>query len=124
MTGEAFRELALALHDAVEGAHMGHPDFRTSGRIFASLDAAERHGMVKVSPEEQRELLRAHPAAFSLAAGAWGRQGCTTVHLEAAREAIVRGALLLAWEHARAKPARRRPPVRSARTSPSSTRKA
>lgn len=99
MTADDFRDAALSLHDAIERAHMGHPDFRANGRIFASLNADETSGTVKLSPDEQRELLHAHPKAFSPAAGAWGRQGWTVIHLRAADEASVRGALLLAWQN-------------------------
>jgi hypothetical protein len=28
------RRIALGLKDAVEGAHMGHPDFRVNGKIL------------------------------------------------------------------------------------------
>ena len=100
MTADDFRRFALQLEGAVEGAHMGHPDFRLNGRIFATLHAGDRTGMVKVSPEEQAELVGAAPEAFAPAAGAWGRQGCTTVTLEAVGEAELRGALILAWERA------------------------
>ena len=37
MTANEFRSLALTLPGAVESAHMGHPDFRIDGRIFATL---------------------------------------------------------------------------------------
>ena len=37
MTAEDFRRLALSLAGATEGAHMGHPDFRANGGVFASL---------------------------------------------------------------------------------------
>ncbi|MGQ0552829.1 MAG: MmcQ/YjbR family DNA-binding protein [Planctomycetota bacterium] len=37
MTPDAFRKLALAFPAASEGAHMGHPDFRVGGKIFATL---------------------------------------------------------------------------------------
>ena len=36
MTVDAYRALALALEGAEEKAHMGHPDFRVNGRIFAT----------------------------------------------------------------------------------------
>ena len=107
MTAEDFRRLVLALPGAVEGAHMGHPDFRANGRIFASLHSGDRTGMVKLTPDEQREYLREYPDMFTPSAGAWGRQGCTNVILEAAREGAVRGALTLAWERVAAQPARR-----------------
>lgn len=93
MTPNAFRKLALALPDAVEGAHMGHPDFRAGGRIFASLTADGLRGMVKVSPTEQRSLVRAAADAFEPANGAWGKQGCTMVTLAVADAATVRDAL-------------------------------
>jgi len=104
MTGDDFRELALAHRGALEGAHMGHPDFRANGRIFATLQADERTGMVKVEPAEQAVLLRDHPDVFTPAAGAWGRQGCTLVRLAAATPRVVKPAMLLAWQEAVAKP--------------------
>ena len=99
MTADDFRRLVLTLPGAIEGAHMGHPDFRANGRIFASLHSGDRTGMVKLTPEEQREYLREHPEMFTPSAGAWGRQGCTNVILDAAAVNAVRGALTLAWEH-------------------------
>jgi predicted DNA-binding protein (MmcQ/YjbR family) len=98
MTGDDFRELALAQPGAEERAHMGHPDFRANGRIFATLQADERTGMVKVTPEEQAVLLRDYTKVFTPAAGAWGRQGCTMVHLAAATLRVVRPAMQLAYE--------------------------
>ena len=32
-----FRRIALSMPEASEGAHMGHPDFRVKGKIFATL---------------------------------------------------------------------------------------
>ena len=110
MTGDDFRELALALDGAVEGAHMGHPDFRANGRIFASLIDHETHGGLNLAPDEQRALMRAHPAIFSPASGAWGRGGYTMVDLERASKPVVRGALLLAWQNVLAKPRRKARP--------------
>jgi hypothetical protein len=53
MTVEQFRELALSLPDAVEGAHQGHPDFRVGGKVFASLQPGRGLGMVKLTPGQQ-----------------------------------------------------------------------
>ena len=52
MTADEFRGLALDLPEAVEGAHMGHPDFRVGGKIFASLGPDEAWGMVKLPPDQ------------------------------------------------------------------------
>jgi len=98
MTADEFRALALDLPGAVERAHMGHPDFRANGRIFATLHADDEWGMVKVQPAEQQALIAAHPAVFVPATGAWGRQGCTNVRLKTAKAATIRAALMLAWD--------------------------
>jgi hypothetical protein len=108
MTADDFRRLALSMPGAVERAHMGHPDFRANGKIFATLHSHDRFGMVKLAPDEQRELMRAKPDVFVPSSGAWGRQGCTDVRLDAADEADVRGAVILAWEGSAAKPQRKR----------------
>lgn len=109
MTADEFRELALALEGVEERAHMGHPDFRVNGRIFATLHTSDRTGMAKRSRAEQAELVRRHPKAFDPSAGAWGRQGCTNVTLAAAPVGAVHGALL-AWQGAAAKPPARKAP--------------
>ena len=104
MSPDDFRALILAHDGAVEGAHMGHPDFRANGRVFASLHSGDRFGMVKVAPEEQAVLLREHPESFEPSPGAWGRQGCTNVKLASAKKPAVRGAVKLAFDAIRAMP--------------------
>lgn len=104
MTAEDFRRIALEMQGAIEGAHMGHPDFRAHGRIFATLHSDDQMGMVKVSPEEQQVLIDEHPAVFTPSSGAWGRQGCTNVRLDEAEPKSVRGAMLLAWQLAVSRP--------------------
>jgi hypothetical protein len=37
MLPDDVRAIALLLPEVVEGAHMGHPDFRVGGKIFATL---------------------------------------------------------------------------------------
>src|SRR5262245_49412299 len=98
MTADDFRRLALAMDGSVERSHMNHPDFRANGRIFATLHSNDELGMVKVTPAEQRELMRAHPGVFVPSSGAWGRQGCTNVRLATADVRTVQGAMILAWE--------------------------
>jgi hypothetical protein len=107
VTADDFRELALGLEGAVESAHMGHPDFRVNGRIFATLQASMESGAVMLTPEEQQEFLRTHPKTFTPASGAWGRQGSTMVRLAGAEPAAVRSAVLTAWQRAITLPARK-----------------
>jgi hypothetical protein len=92
------RRLALGMKGAIESAHMGHPDFRVNGRIFATLHADDRWGMVKLTPEQQQDFL-ARDSAFAPENGAWGRQGCTAVRLDAVDEETLGEALTLAWQN-------------------------
>lgn len=109
-----FRRLALASKDAVEGAHMGHPDFRVGGRVFASLNRGR--GMVKLTPEQQQEFVRRDPATFAPESGAWGRQGYTRVRLESVDEDTLGKAMTLARHNVARKPVGRPGPRRTARS--------
>lgn len=105
-----FRRLALDLPDALEGAHMGHADFRIGKRIFATLGAPDAEwGMVRLAPEQQELFMRVDPRAFMPAKGAWGRRGCTLVRLDAARADLLHDALSAAWRNV-ARPAKSREP--------------
>jgi hypothetical protein len=99
LTAAGFRRIALGMKDAIESAHMGHPDFRVTGKIFATLHADLRTGMVKLTPDQQLELVGAHPNAFTPENGAWGRQGCTRVHLDLVDEETLGEAMTLAWQN-------------------------
>jgi hypothetical protein len=99
MTATQFRKLALSLPEAVDAEHMGHPDFRVGGKIFATLGPDEKWGMVKLTPAEQAALIDSEPDAFHRASGAWGRRGCTIVRLRRAKVLSVRHGLLSAWRN-------------------------
>jgi len=99
MTAEQFRQLALNLDGATESSHQGHPDFRAHGKIFATLQYPDDSwGMVKLSPPDQARLVEMQPAVFLPVKGAWGRQGCTSVRLAAAKSDVLKYALDLAWQ--------------------------
>jgi hypothetical protein len=97
MTIDDFRSLALNLPETVESAHMGHPDFRVRGKIFATIWPNKGWGMVKLTPNQQVVFVEAEPAVFVPVKGGWGRKGATSVHLESANPTTVRKALVTAW---------------------------
>jgi hypothetical protein len=103
MTVDAFRKIALGLPEAIESAHMGHPDFRVRGRIFATLSADGVWGVVMLNPEEQEVLVSAEPTIFEPAAGAWGRAGSTKVRLAEADRTTLKSALTAAHRSVLAK---------------------
>jgi hypothetical protein len=98
VTAGTFRALALGLPHATEGAHMGHPDFRVGGKIFATLGYPGRGwAMIALTPEHQGLFVRTQPATFAPVKGAWGLAGATLVRLAAARKGAVVEALTIAW---------------------------
>lgn len=100
MNAAEFRAAALGLPGVVEAAHMGHPDFRVRGKVFASLGYPdESWAMVKLTREQQRFYLEKAPAIFNPCNGAWGRQGCTNIHLASASKALLTTALGAAYEN-------------------------
>jgi hypothetical protein len=99
LTAKQFRKLALSLPEATEESHMGHPDFRVGGKIFATLGPAEDWGMVKLPPAEQARLIQLEPDVYRPASGAWGRGGCTIIQLADADRLTVKEALTVAWHN-------------------------
>ncbi len=101
MTANQFRTLVLNFPDTEERAHHGHPDFRVGGRIFATLGYPDQsRGMVQLTSEQQAEFMHDHPLVFSAAAGAWGRNGSTNVHLPKATSQILKTAVEAAYRNA------------------------
>ena len=95
----AFRRIALSLEGAEEGSHMGHPDFRVNGRIFATLAAAAQgYGNLLLTPEEQSGFVEELPEIFVPVAGGWGKNGATHVRLAVVTEDVLTGALRTAWK--------------------------
>ena len=100
MTREQFRRMALGLPGSSEQSHMGHPDFRVRGKIFATLDYPEPGwAMVKLLPDQQSYFVEREPRSFLPASGNWGRKGSTNVRLKAASAQKVHPALEAAWKN-------------------------
>src|SRR3979490_2339071 len=98
MTPDDFRRIALSMPGAIESSHMGHPDFRAAGKIFATLGPPGKvWAMVKLTPEQQRDFVAQDPAMFAPGKGGWGRSGATNIELGAVEEAVLRGGGLWAW---------------------------
>lgn len=97
-TGD-FRRIALSLPGAEESSHMGRPDFRVGGRIFATLASAEQgYGNLMLTLEQQTAFVEDLPEVFLPIAGGWGRMGMTHIRLSAANEDVLAGALHTAWK--------------------------
>ena len=94
-----FRRIALSLEGAQEGSHMGSPDFRVGGRIFATLASQKLgYGNLMLTAELQSEFVGELPEVFLPVAGGWGRMGATHIRLAEANEDVLSGALRAAWK--------------------------
>ena len=114
MTVDDFRRIALSMPEAAEGSHMGHPDFRAGGRIFATVCYPDSHwGMVGLTPEQQNEFVSTWPESFHPVKGGWGRRGSTNVRLDTVKEDQLRAAISSAWRKATETKSARRAPQRS-----------
>jgi hypothetical protein len=98
MTASDFRRIALSLEGAEESSHMGSPDFRVGGRIFATLASQKQgYGNLMLTPELQEAFIADQPEMFLPIAGGWGRMGMTHIRLKPATEDVLTGALRAAY---------------------------
>jgi len=94
-----FRRIALSMEGAEESSHMGNPDFRMDGRIFATLSSAKQgYGNLMLTLEQQAAFVAELPEVFIPIAGGWGRMGMTHIRLAAANQDVLAGALRAAWK--------------------------
>ncbi|ADW71006.1 MmcQ/YjbR family DNA-binding protein [Granulicella tundricola] len=99
MTADDFKRIALSLPGAEAAQHMGSPDFRVGGRIFATLAHLNLgYGNLMLDPQHQQDFLAEAPDLFLPVKGAWGLKGATHIRLAAANEAVLTGALQAAWK--------------------------
>jgi len=99
MNVKDFRRIALSFSGAEESSHMGNPDFRVGGRIFATLASAKQgYGNLMLTPEQQAAFVEEMPEVFLPIPGGWGRMGMTHIRLAMASEDVLHGALHAAWQ--------------------------
>src|SRR5271154_5307861 len=119
MKAADFRRIALSFDGAEESSHMGAPDFRVGGRIFATLASEKQgYGNLMITPEQQADFVRELPDVFLPIHGGWGRMGMTHIRLAKATEDVLAGALRTAWQlriekNSKTKAKKKRAPARS-----------
>lgn len=99
MNVDDFRRIALSFPGAEESSHMGAPDFRVGGRIFATLASQKQgYGNLRLTLEQQAAFVEELPEVFLPIPGGWGRMGMTHIRLAKASEDVLTGALHTAWK--------------------------
>jgi hypothetical protein len=72
MDANDFRRIALSLEGAEESSHMGKPDFRVGGRIFATLASEDQgYGNLMLTLEQQAAFVESSQR-FSFPSGVDG----------------------------------------------------
>ena len=102
---DVFR-IARSLEGTTQAPHFDRIAFKVV-RTYATLAADRLSINLKLTPEEQEFKCLLAPEAFSAVPGGWGRQGWTVATLARLSEAELGAALMMAWEHGRAKARRR-----------------
>ena len=93
MSPDDFRALALALPEATEKQHGGHPDFRVANKVFASL-RTDGTAAVNLEPGDQEMVMTVFPAGSAEpAAGTWGATGSGATHIDDTRFAGTAGVI-------------------------------
>jgi hypothetical protein len=128
MNTNDFRRIALSFPGAEESSHMGQPDFRVGGRIFATLASAKQgYGNLMLTLEQQTAFVEELPEMFLPIHGGWGRMGMTHIRLAAANEDVLEGALRTAYNlrvsknaksSTKSRPARKTKPVAKPKPKP------
>ena len=77
--------------------HHGFPSFRVAGKIFATLRREPARLMVKLDPEDQRNLSEGHPGVVAPVPGYWGRKGSTFIDYAKVDDEMLKFLLRLAW---------------------------
>ena len=96
VTDAQMRALALELSGTIERSHFGHPDFRVSNRIFATLWPGQSRAVLRLTREDQGAAVLSRPDIFSIPSGA-GRGGWTKVDLARVEESEFRLLIQKAW---------------------------
>jgi YjbR len=107
-TGKDLRRIARSLEGTLEAPHFDRSAFKVA-RIYVTLDAEERSANFKFAPDEQEFKCMMAPEAFAPVPNNWGGQGWTSAKLAKLSAAELRSALEMAWAHAAANPAKRKP---------------
>jgi hypothetical protein len=91
------RRIFLEQPEAEEKSHMGHPDFRVGGKIFATLWPDRNIAVVKLAIADATGALQVNPEALTLKY--WGKSPYLEVNLKRANAGLLRALARAAWRN-------------------------
>lgn len=98
VSNASFKVMALSFAGTSEEPHFQKRSFRVKKKIFATLDESKKQASLKLSAIDQSVYCDASPAAIYPAAGAWGKQGWTIIHINQVPKSLVEEALRKAYD--------------------------
>ncbi|MBA4168616.1 MAG: MmcQ/YjbR family DNA-binding protein [Chitinophagaceae bacterium] len=101
VSNKTFRQLALSLDGVYEKPHFERMAFRTTKRIFATLQEEQSTVNVKLSPEDQSVFCLFDSSTIYAVPNKWGQQGWTTINLKLVKKSMLMDALRTAFAAAR-----------------------
>ena len=97
LTQDDVRRIALAQPEAYEADHHGMPSFRVGKKIFCTIHQDRPRTMLKLDPEDQRNLAEGRPGVVEPVPGYWGKNGSTFVWFERIDEADLAKLVSMGW---------------------------
>jgi hypothetical protein len=97
LTRDDVRRIALTQPEAHEADHHGMPSFRVGKKIFCTIHQDRPRAMLKLDPEDQRNLSEGRPDVIEPVPGYWGKNGSTFVWFERIGDADLAQVMRMAW---------------------------
>lgn len=91
------RRIALSMPQSTEQTHFDSASFCVGQKIFCNLAKGAPRATIKLSSEDQHNLVADDPAAISPVPGYWGQKGWTEVRFAALDEDRLTTLMRLAW---------------------------
>lgn len=97
LTEDDVRRTALSMPESGEEAHCESASFCVNKKIFCTLAKGNDRTTIKLSSEDQNNLVVHDPASISPVSGYWGKKGWTEVKFPGLDEDRMTTLIRLAW---------------------------
>ena len=97
LTDADVRRIALSMPESREEPHFDSASFCVNKKIFCTLGQSAVQATIKLSSEDQANLVADDPTTISPVPGYWGRKGWTEVTFQDLDEARLATLMRLAW---------------------------
>ncbi|MFN9849859.1 MAG: MmcQ/YjbR family DNA-binding protein [Alphaproteobacteria bacterium] len=97
LTEDDVRRIALSMPESGEEPHFESASFCVNKKIFCTLAKGADRATIKLSSEDQHNLIAHDPGILSPISGYWGKKGWTEVKFTGLGEDQLKTLMRLAW---------------------------